>query len=96
MVSRRHTCQKPGSQLVILVPHGFFDPQFEQALAHHLHFSPSHPRYVEVIEGLAHDFRQWVDSQPPELVSLGLTEKGSDGIVLTCNIPAPLLTPLPD
>jgi hypothetical protein len=94
MLARRHACREAGARMVLIDPQGHFDPEFEGALARHLQFSPSHIHYAEVMQALTHDFRQWVVTRPPELVSLGLSDHGPQGVLLTCKPLPPVLTPL--
>jgi len=93
LLARRHACRGNEAQVLVIDPRGDFALDFEKALARHLQFPPSHRHYADVLRGLASDFRLWVASRPAELVSLGLTDQGSDGVFVTCKAPPLILTP---
>jgi hypothetical protein len=94
--ARQCAGREEGSQLHLVQSDGQFAGEFEKPLARHLQAAPSQPRYHEFMRELAGDFRRWVASRPAELAALGLSDRGSDGVLLTCRTQAPVLTPLPD
>ncbi len=96
MIAHRNACHEEGRKFAVIEPRGEFGLPFENLLANHLQLSRSHPRYGDLLLGLAVDFRAWVGLRPPELTALGLEDTGGEGVVVTCKALAPVLTSLPD
>lgn len=96
MLTRHQAYRETGARSVIVDARGVFGHEFEKALVEHLQFLEKHPDYAKLMHSLTQDFRDWVARQPPEVLRLGLSDQGSEGVVVTCNVPTPVLEPLPD
>jgi hypothetical protein len=96
MVTRRRAYREAGTKFQLVDPQGHFDLEFGTSLVQHLQLLPSHPHFIQFLQELAKDFRQWVAAGPAELGTLGLVDEGSSGILMNCNALSAVLPPLAD